>query len=81
MKKLLRHPKDVDFTTIDLLLKDFNFECRDGKGSHYIYLWPQDKRSEHPRPLTIPKKNPVGEYYVKSIVKLLSLEEWYGEDS
>lgn len=67
IEKLLKNPKDVDFNTIDLLLKnDFGYECKP-KGRHFIY------RKAGKRTICVARYNPVREYSVQEIIDELGL--------
>lgn len=72
-EKVLRNPKDVDFADLQRLLEGFGFTCRPpGSGSsHYVF------RKTGSMPISVPKEKPVNKTYVKQVVKLLDLEEWY----
>ncbi len=74
--KILQNPKHVSFEDLDKILREFGYERRQpGKGSsHYVY------RKKDCKPITVPKKKPfVKEYYVKKVIDLLELEDWYEE--
>ena len=73
VSKILGNPKDVDFKVLKKLLDGFGFECRQprGGGSHYIF------RKTGSAPITVPKKKPVNTTYVKQVIRLLDLEDWY----
>jgi predicted RNA binding protein YcfA (HicA-like mRNA interferase family) len=74
--KILKNPKKVAFEELSRLLEGFGFECRQPKGgsSHYIF------RKAGSQPISVPKAKPVNQAYVKQVVKLLNLEEWYEEN-
>jgi len=74
VKKILQNKKNVRFNDIDKLLKEFNYtENQHSSGtSHYVY------RKKGHNPITIPFKKPfIKECYVKEIVNILDLEEFY----
>lgn len=71
-RKVLGNPKTVDFNTLDLLLKDYGFECKQPRrgSSHQIYQHPETKAL-----ISVPYKRPhVKECYVREVIKLLELE-------
>jgi predicted RNA binding protein YcfA (HicA-like mRNA interferase family) len=74
--KILKNPKNIAFEELSKLLEGFGFECRQPKGgsSHYIF------RKTGNQPISVPKAKPVNQAYVKQVVKLLNLEEWYEEN-
>ncbi len=74
---ILRNPKDVDFKVLKRLLEGFGFECRQPRrgSSHYTF------RKTGSAPITVPKKKPVNTIYVKQIIKLLGLEDWYEKNN
>ena len=78
LKKILQNPKNVRFEDLDKLLKMFGYDVRQpNKGSsHYIYYKANEKRI-----ITVPHKKPfIKSVYIKEIIKLLSLEDYYDEN-
>jgi predicted RNA binding protein YcfA (HicA-like mRNA interferase family) len=76
IKKILNNPKNVRFKDVDKLLKAFGYEAKQpSKGSsHFVY------RKKGANPITVPYKRPfVKEIYIKQIIKILELEEYYEE--
>ncbi|GAB6163942.1 hypothetical protein JCM12298_31020 [Desulfothermus naphthae] len=74
IKGLLNNPKNVRFKDVDRLLKAFGYEVKQPRsgGSHFVY------RKKGVNPITIPFKRPfVKEIYIKQIIKILNLEEFY----
>ncbi|MFH1825040.1 MAG: type II toxin-antitoxin system HicA family toxin [Candidatus Firestonebacteria bacterium] len=74
VKKMLQRPAEMPFNEIKRILEYFGFTLRTtGSGSsHLIY------ERENSRPITIVKnKKKVTRWYIKDIVKILTLEEWY----
>ena len=73
IQKILQNKKNIDFETLDKVLKHFEYECKQpGRGSsHYVY------RKSNEDKITVPKNKPIKEVYVKEIIKRLKLEEWY----
>lgn len=74
VKRFLSEPPEVRFEEARYLLEAFGFVEVRSKGSHHIFRHP-DKRMQ----ITIPKSGGkrVKKPYVKEIVRLLKLEEWY----
>ena len=74
--KILKNPKNIAFEELSRLLEGFGFECRQPRSgsSHYIF------RRAGSQPISVPKAKPVNQAYVKQVVKLLNLEEWYEEN-
>jgi hypothetical protein len=72
-ERILRNPKDADFEDLSRLLDGFGFECRQPRGgsSHYVF------HKVGSMPISVPKEKPVNKRYVKAIIDLLELEEWY----
>ena len=75
--KILQNPKDIDFYELRKLLEGFGFECRQPRGgsSHYVF------RRAGMMPISVPKNKPVSRIYVKQVIDLLGLEEWYEKNS
>lgn len=71
--KIIQNRKNVDFKDLDKVLKDFGYVCRQPKGgsSHYVYT-----KSGKAEIITVPKKKPVKEVYVRKIISILNLEEY-----
>jgi predicted RNA binding protein YcfA (HicA-like mRNA interferase family) len=77
LESLLNNPKDVRFEDLDKLLKAFGYEVRQpgGGSSHYVY----SKKGKRML-ITIPYRKPVKQCYVKQVIKLLELEDYYEEN-
>lgn len=77
VEAVLNNPKNVKFEELGRLLEGFGFACSQPRGgsSHYTFRKPGSY------PITVPKKKPVNQAYVKSVIKQLNLEEWYDENS
>ncbi|PNU20965.1 toxin HicA [Geothermobacter hydrogeniphilus] len=77
VRQIIEKPKDVDFSALQRLLESFGYECRQPRrgSSHYVF------RKAGAAPITVPKKKPVNAVYVKQVIKLLDLEEWYEKNS
>lgn len=77
VSQVVGKPKDVDFGILRRLLESFGYECRQPRrgSSHYTF------RKSGAAPITVPKKKPVNIVYVKQVIKLLDLEEWYEKNS
>ena len=73
IRKIVRNPNDVKFEELQyVLLKLGCTERKPGGGSsHYFY-----KNKEAGVTLTIPKKKPIKEVYVKKVIKLFNLDEY-----
>ena len=71
--RILGHPKDVDFDDLHRLLEGFGFSCKSpgGGSSHFVFRKPGSM------PISVPKNRPVNTVYVKQIIRLLDLEDWY----
>ncbi|ABA88045.1 toxin, HicA family [Syntrophotalea carbinolica DSM 2380] len=76
VETVLSNPKNVRFEELKRLLEGFGFTCCQPRGgsSHYTF------RKQGSYPITVPKKRPVNQAYVKSVIKQLNLEEWYDEN-
>ena len=70
---VLSGPSEASFEDIKRLLEAFDFQEVRSSSSHVIF------RHKDGRMQSVPKKNgqKVKEVYIKQIVKLLSLEDWY----
>ncbi len=77
VSQVLGNPKDVDFEVLKRLLEGFGYECRQPRrgSSHYTF------RKAGTSPMTVPKKKPVNKAYVKQVIRLLDLEDWYEKNS
>lgn len=77
VSQVLGNPKDVDFEVLRRLLEGFGYQCRQRRrgSSHYIF------RKTGMSPISVPKKKPVNATYVKQVIKLIDLEEWYEKNS
>lgn len=73
VKLFLSEPVEVRFEEVCALLNAFGFEEVRSKGSHHTFRDPEG------RTITVPKKGgqKVKRTYIKEIVSLLNLEEWY----
>lgn len=69
----LSEPVELRFEEVRALLNAFNFEEVRSKGSHHTF------RDSEGRTITVPKKGgqKVKRTYIREIVSLLNLEEWY----
>ncbi len=78
VRKVLRNRKSISFDDLDNLLVYFGYDKRNpgGGSSHFTYSKPGEKYI-----ITIPKKKPVKEFYVKRIIEILQLEDWYEENN
>ncbi|TCK05262.1 type II toxin-antitoxin system HicA family toxin [Phorcysia thermohydrogeniphila] len=77
VKAILTNCKHVSFEDMDKLLRAFGYEPKQPRGgsSHFVY------RKKGAMPITIPFKRPfLKEVYVKQVIKLLKLEEFYEEE-
>jgi len=76
IKDILNNPKNVKFEDVDKLLKIFGYEVKQPRkgSSHFVY------RKKGANPITVPYKRPfVKEIYIKQIIRILNLEEYYEE--
>ena len=74
LKGIFRNPRIIRFEDLDRLLRTSGYEPRQPRkgSSHYTY------RKKGSMLITVPYKRPyVKEIYVKQIIKLLDLEEYY----
>ena len=76
IKKILDNPKNVRFNQVDKILKYFGYERSQPRSgsSHYTY------RKEDEEKITIPFNKPIKAVYIKIIIKLLDLEDWYEQN-
>ena len=77
VKAILANRKHVSFEDMDKLLRAFGYEPKQPRrgSSHYVY------RKKGVNPIVVPFKRPfLKEIYVRQIVKLLNLEEFYEEN-
>lgn len=73
IRKIIQNPKGVDFADLRYVLIKLGCTERQPKSgsSHYIY-----KRKGDNFTISIPKKNPIKENYVKNVIELLGLEDY-----
>lgn len=76
VKSFLSNPPEASFSDVEYLLRAFEFEEVRSSGSHHIF------RHKDGRMQIVPKKHgqKVKGAYIKQIVKLLRLEEWYDQE-
>lgn len=73
VESFLSNSNDFKFSDVEKVLSAFGFEEVRSKGSHHMFRHPDGRE-----PLSIPKKGKkVKKTYIKRIVQLLELEEWY----
>ena len=65
-EKIKNNPKNIKFTTIDKLLRQYGFTVRQPKGGSSHYIYKKDKLT-----LTIPKHSPVREVYIKKAFQFI----------
>lgn len=72
--KIFQNSKNVDFNILKGILNEFGYIGKppSGGGSHFIF-----RKSRNRKNISVPFKKPVGEIYVKQVIELLDLEEWY----
>ena len=76
IKRILENPKNVSFDELDSVLSQFGWSYSSPKGSHYPYSHEGFRDI-----ITVPFKRPfVNEHYVKQVIKILNLEEYYDEN-
>lgn len=75
--EVLKNQKNVSFDDLSRILEEFGYEKRQSGsgGSHYTF------RKTRCNPISVPKKKPVNKQYVKEVIALLGLEEWYEENN
>jgi predicted RNA binding protein YcfA (HicA-like mRNA interferase family) len=72
IKSLLKEPPEVEYNDIEKVLEYFGWELRNVRGSHFTYY------KEGYMPFVVVKqKNKVKRGYVRKLIKILELEEWY----
>lgn len=71
--KFIESPNNIEFKEVEQLLIEFGYEKRKKKGSsHNVFV------IKGRNPITVPdNKKPVKTIYVKTIIKILNLEEHY----
>lgn len=72
---MISQPNDIDFKTLDFVLKEIGCTVRNNGSSHYYYKHPEKSIS-----VTIPKASPIKRCYVIQIFKLFGLKELYDEN-
>lgn len=73
VEKFLYEPHNVDFGDIERLLDEFGYQLRKKAGSERIF----HKRGAQPINVPTVKGTKVKVRYVKRLVQLLELEDWY----
>ncbi len=73
IESVLRNRTDVDFATLDRILKDFGFIPKQPKrgSSHYTY-----RNAETAEKITVAKHNSVNQSTVDAIINILDLKGW-----
>lgn len=72
VEKLLRRPVEASFEDIVRVLEYFGWKLKNDKGSHFTYY------KEGYMPFGVVKqKNKVKRGYIRKLIKILELEEWY----
>lgn len=73
VESFLSNSSDFKFSDVEQVLKAFGFQELRSKGSHHIFGHPDGRKLP-----SIPKKSgKVKKTYVKRIVQILELKEWY----
>lgn len=74
IKKMINKPREMRFEQVEAVLTHFNLmRKKKTKGSHFIYI-----NEENDLIISVPKKSKkVKGSYIKEIVDILNLEEWY----
>lgn len=69
-------PSEASFEDVRRLLEEFDFLAVRTSGSHVIF------RHEDGRQITVPTKKgrTVKKVYIRQIIELLSLEDWYDQE-
>jgi|AntAceMinimDraft_17_1070374.scaffolds.fasta_scaffold553788_2 predicted RNA binding protein YcfA (HicA-like mRNA interferase family) len=72
--KMLSQPTNINFKTLDSVLKGIGCTVRNTGGSHHVY--------EHPDyffPISIPKANPIKRRYIIQVINQFGLKEKHDE--
>ncbi len=72
--KMISQPNDIDFETLDSVLRGIGCKVRNPGGSHYVYIHPNVTL-----PLSVPKAKPIKNCYIIQAIKLFGLQEKYNE--
>ena len=74
IERMLRLPPEMRFEDAVKVLEHFGWTLKKIRGSHFGY----SRRGYH---ITVVKhKNKIKKIYIKKIIEILNLEEWYEED-
>ncbi|MFA5480362.1 MAG: type II toxin-antitoxin system HicA family toxin [Candidatus Muiribacteriota bacterium] len=72
IRKFIESPNNIVFKEIEKLLQAFGYEKAKQGGSHNVF------RKNGCNPITVPdNKKPVKTVYIKEIIKILNLEDFY----
>lgn len=73
IEAILRNQTNVDFATVDRILKDFGFIPKQPRrgSSHYTY-----RNAETKQKITVARHKPINQCTVNEIIDLLDLEGW-----
>lgn len=71
---MISQPNNIDFATLDSVLKGIGCMVRNKGSSHFFYKQPNSSTS-----ITIPKAKPVLKCYIIQVIKLFRLKEIYDE--
>ncbi len=73
VESFLSNSSDFKFSDVEKVLSAFGFQEARAKGSHHMFRHPDGRKVP-----AIPKSGKrVKKIYIKKIVQLLKLEEWY----
>ncbi len=81
IQKLLRRPPEYDYQDLEKVLNFFGFYKENTKGSHNIFVLKHNRQNMEFEvdQITVPtvKGRKVKKVYLKKIIKILQIEEWY----
>ena len=67
LKQIAKNIKNIDFKKLKKLLENYDYECINTGGSHFVF------RKENCQSITIPFNRPIKVIYVKKVLQILEI--------
>lgn len=75
VEKMLRLPPEMRFAKVEKVLDYFDWNLINVDGSHYHY-----EKPGYPDMIIVKHKNKVKRGYIREIIEIQDLEEWYEQN-
>jgi predicted RNA binding protein YcfA (HicA-like mRNA interferase family) len=75
VEKMLRLPPEMRFAEVNIVLEYFDWELINVDGSHFHY-----EKSGYPDIVIVQHKKRVKRGYIRAIIEIQNLEEWYEQN-